>query len=112
MIRGESVIVTTKTVTDHDPKGNDIFTTEVRTVEDVLVGPGPRADLAYTERPEGVLVAFNLHFPKTFTGSLRGAEIEIRGNPGFNVIGDPQPYTLANTPTRWNMPVEVERADG
>lgn len=111
-MRGETVVVTTKTVTGQDSKGNDIFSTTVVTVADVLVGPGPRSDLAYTERPEGVLVAFNLHFPKTFTGNLRGAEIEIRGNPGFNVIGDPQPYTLANTPTRWHMPVEVERADG
>lgn len=95
-----------------DAHGNDVFTTTTTTVDDVLVAPGPRGDLPFVDRPEGTVVAYSLHFPKAFTGNLRGALLTVRGESGLRVIGDPRPFTLENTPTRWHMPVEVERADG
>lgn len=91
--------------------GEDAFEVTERDVENVLVVPGPRADLPGVERPEGVRVVFNLHFPKTFEGSLRGADIQVRGQ-WYRVIGDPQAYTAANTPGAWNLPVEVETVKG
>lgn len=91
-------------------QGTGTWTPE--TVDDVLVAPGPRTDIPDVERPAGTIVAYTLHFPKTFTGVLRGARVTVRGEPGFEVIGDPRPYTGENTPTRWHMPVEVKRADG
>lgn len=110
-MRGETVVVVRRERTGTGPGNTPIYGDVETTVHDVLVAPGPRQDVVESNRPDGVEVAFNLHFPKTFSGSLRGAQVVVRGEP-FDVIGDPRPYTLANTPTRWWMPVEVERVDG
>lgn len=112
MIRGEQVRIRVPDVLiGYDAVGDEIWGTDERDVANVLVGPGPRADLTDAERPDGVRVVFNLHFPKGFTGSLRGADIRVRGE-WYRVIGDPQAYTEANTPGAWNMPVEVEKVKG
>lgn len=111
MIRGETVVVKRRVRVGTGPGNTPLYEDEETPVEDVLVAPGPRTDVDGPIRPDGVEVTFNLHFPKTFTGSLRGAEIVVRGD-SFDVIGDPRPYTLANTPTRWNMPVEVTNVQG
>lgn len=111
MFTGETVTVRTftdDTVDDFNMPVQDHSDIEV---SNVLVGPGPRSDLEVGERPDGVKVIYNLHFPKTFTGSLRGCDVQVRGE-WFQVIGDPKPYTAENTPGDWNMPVEVWVADG
>lgn len=79
-------------------------------ISGVLVAPGPTADLD-ASRPDGVTVAFTLHFPKSFVGVLRGAMVTVRG-ADYQVVGDPASYTPENTPGRWNMPVEVKRVGG
>ena len=112
MIRGETVTVITRAVTGQDSKGNDVYGETRTDVSDVLVAPGPRTDLPVVDHPEGTVIAFNLHFPKSFTGSLRGAQVIVRGSDPLDVVGDPQPYTNANTPGKWNRPVEVKRGDG
>ncbi len=89
----------------------EVVTMEQRIAEvGVLVQPGATADLDAT-RPQGVTAAYTLHFPKTWTESLRGCTCIVRGEP-FEVIGDPQAHTSANTPGNWNRTVEVTRTDG
>lgn len=80
--------------------------------EDVrcVVCPGATSDMD-AARPEGVAVSYTLHFPKTFTGSLVGCSVEVRGE-AYRVMGDPQRTTEAATPGPWDMAVEVTRADG
>ena len=112
MIRGETVTVITRGVIGRDPLNNPIYGDTETSVEDVLVAPGPRTDVIESNRPDGVEVQWTLHLPKTFVGSLRGASIKVRGGDPLAVIGDPQPFTDANTPGRCNRPVEVQRADG
>lgn len=109
---GEKVVVERPVETGRNSHNQPIVEWVPETVDDVLVAPGPRADIPDTARPAGVVIAWNLHFPKTFTGSLRGARIRVRGGAPCEVVGDPQPYTLENTPTRWWMPVEVKNAKG
>lgn len=75
-----------------------------------VVCPGATSDMDAT-RPEGVTVAYTLHFPKTYAGSLRGCSVEVRGE-AYDVVGDPQRTTDAATPGPWDMAVEVTRADG
>lgn len=111
-MKGESVVVTTRTEVGRDPGNAPIYETTTTTVHDVLVAPGPRADVTDSTRPEGVRIAWNLSFPKTFTSSLRGAEVSVRGEDPCPVVGDPKPYTPENTPTRWWMPVELEDVHG
>lgn len=108
---GESVTVWRPSSSSVDANGNAVVSWASEQVSDVLVGPGPRADLSEAERPNGFRVVFNLHFPKTFVQSLVGCEITVRGSR-LAVVGSPEPYTDANTPTRWNRPVEVWRVDG
>lgn len=108
---GEAVVVERRVRTGTGPGNTPIYEWVGETIGDVLVAPGPRKDVEGPIRPDGVEIAYNLHFPKTFTGSLRGAKIVVRGEP-FAVVGDPKPYTLENTPTRWHMPVEVSNVEG
>lgn len=113
MISGETVTVRTPTYGAVDRFGNATQTWESSTVDNVLIEP--RSTLALeASRPEGVEVAYTLHFPKTFTGSLEGCEIILPAPWAgtYRVIGNPGPYMNANTPTPWNRTVEVERAHG
>lgn len=83
------------------------------TVDDVLVSPGSTSDLE-ASRPEGVTVAYTLHFPRSYAYSLEGCSVVLPEpwSQTCRVIGNPKPYIDANTPTNWHMPVEVEVAHG
>lgn len=114
MITGTSVQVIQPAVIGYDRLGNEVKAPGTPiTVDNVLVAPGATMDLE-ASRPEGVTVAYTLHFPKTFTGDLEGAEI-VLPEPWadtYRVIGKPGQYMDVNTPTPWHMPVEVEVAHG
>lgn len=114
MIKGITASVELRVRDARDAFGNDVeaYAAPVD-VSPVLVTPGACAELD-SVRPEGVVVAFTAHFPKTWTGSLRGAQVTLPapwGGP-YKVVGDPKPYMPQNTPTPWNMPVELEAVDG
>ena len=114
MIRGVAVTVLRPNVSGTDRLGNPAYgEPTAETVSDVLVQPGPTSELDAT-RPEGVSVAYTLHFPKAFSGSLEGCSVTLpepwAGT--YRVIGDPRPYMAANCPTRWNRTVEVGEAHG
>ena len=110
MIFGETVAVIRPSVA-LDELGEPVEgEPERETVENVLVAPGATTDMDET-RPQGVSVVFTLHFPKGYGKSLRGCSVEVRGT-AYEVVGDPQPYTEANVPGQWSMPVEVTRHDG
>ena len=112
-MKGISVIVRTPQATTTDRFGNEQYVFIESTVDGVLVEPGANESLE-ASRPEGVQVAFTLHFPKTYSGTLEGCEIELPApwTGVYRVIGNPGRYMMDNTPTRWNMPVEVEKAYG
>ena len=118
MIRGVTVSVELRQRGARDALGNEVEAyAEPVDVPNVLVQPGPTADLD-ASRPEGVAVAFTLHFPKTWEGDLRGARVSLPapwewGNP-YRVAGVPMRYDPQNCPplVPWNMAVEVEATDG
>ena len=111
-IQGETVTVITPTQTGTRPGNIPIYEDREEDVDNVLVAPGTLADVNGSIRPEGTKIAWQLHFPKTFTASLRGASVKVRGMKAAPVIGDPQPYTNANTPGDWNRPVLLELVEG
>lgn len=85
-------------------------------VEDVLVSPSSTEDFEYQEayREHGDRLILQLHFPKTFSGDLRGAQV-VLPHPWegtYSIIGEPKPYIGANTPTRWHMPAKAVYAHG
>ena len=114
MIRGSRVKVIAPNFEGTDRFGEPVETTPTETyVDDVLIAPSATEDLE-ASRPDGATVSLTLHFPKTFTGDLRGCEVELEGlHAGtYRVIGEPKPYMTENTPTRWHLPVEVEACHG
>lgn len=110
-MRGIEVTVLRPTRTT-DRLGNEVDgEPEREQVENVLVAPGPTADME-ASRPDGVTVALTLHFPKTYTASLEGCSVELPEpwEGTYHVIGNPMPYM--RSPGQWNRPVEVEMAHG
>lgn len=110
-MRGIEVTVLRPTRTT-DRLGNEVDgEPEREQVENVLVAPGPTADME-ASRPDGVTVALTLHFPKTYTASLEGCSVELPEpwEGAYHVIGNPMPYM--RSPGQWNRPVEVEMAHG
>ena len=110
LIAGEAVTVRTPTVS-YDEHMEEVVTWQEATVQNVVVTPGATSDVLDSTRPDGTRVAFTLGFPKTFTASLRGCHVLVRGIE-CAVIGDPQPYAAENTPGAWNYTAEVARVDG
>lgn len=109
LIPTEAVTVIRPTA-GRDDLGEPVETGTSREAVRCVVCPGATSDMDAT-RPEGVTVAFTLHFPKTYSGSLRGCSVEVRGE-AYDVVGDPQRTTEAATPGPFNLAVEVTRADG
>lgn len=114
MLRGQTVTVHTPKTYGVDRFNNTVVTAYAdSTVNNVLIAPGASSDLE-ASRPEGVKVAFTLHFPKTFTDSLRDCLVELPApySGTYRVIGDPQPYQPGNTPTKWHLACEVVEVSG
>lgn len=111
MIFGESVVLRNRASGSLDEFGNE--RAEYRwgiTVSNVLVAPASSQDLG-AERPDGDATIMTFHFPKTYTGSLRGCLIGWR-NSWWEVIGDPRPYSKDSTPGVWNRPVQARLVEG
>jgi hypothetical protein len=112
LIHGETVKVLARLGKSSEDDFRHPTYTEVEiTVNDVLVVPGPRSDLTESNRPDGKVIKYTLHFPKTYTSPLEGVRVNVRGE-WFRVVGAPDHYTPENTPGKWSMPVEVEAVDG
>lgn len=110
LLTGETVTVRTPS-TSYDEHMEAVTTWADETVANVLVAPGPTSDVTDSTRPDGTRVDFTLGFPKTFSGSLRGRRVVVRGIE-CAVIGDPQPNTPENCPTQWWLTAEAARVDG
>lgn len=116
MIRGRTVTVLTPTASGTDRFGEPIPGTPTQTqVDNVLIVPGPSQNLDAT-RPDGVTIAFTLHFPKTYSGNLRGCNVALYGEYAgeYRVVGICYPYQKENCPpdVPWYMEAEVEACYG
>lgn len=115
MISGVTVTVLAPNKVGTDRLNNPVYGEPTRTtVENVLIVPGATADMD-AQRPEGVIVDFTLHFPKSAASMrLEGCEVVLPAPYGgtYRIIGEPRPYLVKNTPTSWAMPVEVTVAHG
>lgn len=112
MIHGEAVSLFVPVKGSEDSYGvPSVEWQEQRVIENVLVAPSGTTDLEPDMRPDGDSVTLTLHFPKTFTGSLRSARLAVRGAM-YAVVGDPQPYTDENVPGSWNRPVTARLVEG
>lgn len=78
-------------------------------IADVVVAPDAGDEVTESNRPEGTSASLTLHFPETWTGSLRGRRVWLRGRE-WEVLGDPEPYTEGCLGL--NRPVRVRRVEG
>lgn len=74
-----------------------------------LWAPGTPQDLA-ADRPDGVEVTATAHFPRSWSGELRGALVSLDGDEWMRVVGDPRRYPVRAG--RWGTYVLLRRSDG
>lgn len=94
-----------------DAMGERVTEEERERVSDVIWSPYSSADLDDAQRPHGDAVSIKLHFPKSYTASLAGCDVEVDGMR-YRVQGDPKGYLPHLTPGRWNRTVIGKRVDG
>lgn len=107
---GETVTVQRSTEVGRNSRNEPRYDWVDEDVDNVLVTPGPLADVDDATRPAGVRVEWSLIWPKTYTASLAGCRVIVRGGTASNIIGDPQAFP--RSPTQWDRPSEAGRTDG
>lgn len=111
MIGEKVVVLRPSDSSETDAFGASLPGTIREEVEDVLVQPRTSEDVESSNRPDGDLIKYTLHFPKTYLTSLRGALVIVRGET-LRVVGDPGYFAPESCPTRWNRSVHVEVTNG
>lgn len=108
---GDVIVVRRVPTGDVDAMGESITEEERESIPDVLWAPHSAADIDDAQRPHGDVDAIKLHFPKSYTASLAGCDVEVAGQR-YRVQGDPVGFLPHLTPGRWNRPVVARRAEG
>lgn len=108
-MRGEVVTIWHSEEVSVDAFNKPVYEWQSESVDNVLVAVGTQADKIESNRLDGVEVKYTLYFPKTYTGSLLHAEVEVRSER-LKVIGFPDRWN--NCPTQWNMVCEVGVVNG
>lgn len=111
VIKGETIDVFVPSSQVQDAFGAPIKTYTKVSVDNVVRHPAEAEDYTDTNRPEGTVIGWVLHFPKTYTASLRECKVEVEGQM-YDIEGDPQAYMLVNTPTPWNRKAYAVRTEG
>ena len=112
LLEGIDVVVVRHVPTGEvDAMGEPITEDTREVVHDVLVAPRSSADVDDPKRPNGDDIAIKAHFPKGYSSSLAGCDIEFWGMR-YRVQGDPMGYIPELTPGRWNRPVTARKVQG
>ena len=111
MIKGETIDVYVPSYNTQDAFGAPNRTYTKVSVDNVVRHPAEAQDYIDSNRPEGTIVGWVLHFPKTYTDSLRECRVMVEGQL-YDIEGDPQAYMTVNTPTPWNRRAVAVRTEG
>lgn len=113
-MRGVTVILKEKTQTGTDALGQPVYEISDVPIEDVLIGRPEATDVQNALTLYGKRISYSLSIPKGDTHVWYKSQVELPApwNATFNVIGDAVETIDANTPTRWNRIVLLERIDG
>lgn len=107
MIKGEKVTLIQKVQSGKDGFNHAVFTDTEIDVENVLVSPASSQDILDTVNLTGKKAVLTLCIPKSDTHEWENTKVRIRGKY-YRTIGQPQHYTEANVPLRWNDTIQVE----
>lgn len=118
MLRGIPMTVWRKSKTGVDEMGEDTYVWISEIVENVLYGPtksdrltGISGRLPGGTRPQGTDDTITAHFPKTYTESLAGCQLEAYGRR-WDVLGDPSAHLDHLVRGKWNRTVAARKVDG
>lgn len=107
-MKGTTVQLVVKTQTGTDPFGAPIYSEELVSVNDVLVGSPSSEDVISTLDLTGKRIAFVLGIPKGDTHIWEDTDVIIWGER-YRTIGYPETGIQENIPLRWGQNVKVER---
>lgn len=107
-MKGITVQLIVKTQTSTDPFGAPIYSEELVSVNDVLVGSPSSEDVISTLDLTGKRIAFVLGIPKGDTHIWEDTDVIIWGER-YRTIGYPETGIQDNIPLRWGQNVKVER---
>ena len=107
-MKGMTVQLAVKTQTGTDPFGAPIYSEELVSVNDVLVGSPSSEDVISTLDLTGKRIAFVLGIPKGDTHIWEDTDVIIWGER-YRTIGYPETGIQDNIPLRWGQNVKVER---
>lgn len=107
-MKGTTVQLVVKTQSGTDAFGAPVYTEELVSVADVLVGSPTSDDVANTLNLYGKKIEYVLGIPKGDTHDWIDAEVVIWGER-FKTIGYPTTGEQENIPLRWGQNVKVER---
>ena len=108
MIRGETVVLLTETVTGHDAFNAPIVETVEATVENVLVTPVDNGEIVSDRQLEGRRIIYELCIPKGDTHVWENKTVRIRGVE-YKTFGTAKEYIEANVPLLWNKQIRCGR---
>lgn len=112
LLEGVDIVVIRRMPTGNtDAMGEPAIKERREIVHDVLWAPRSSDDMDDPQRPHGDVDDIKLHFPKAYTASLAGCDIEVDGSR-YRVQGDPEGFPPHLTPGRWNRPVIGRRVQG
>lgn len=107
-IKGITVILIDRKVTDTDPFGTPIYGDVEVTVDNVLVSPTSSDDIVNQLELTGKKAVYTLAIPKSDTNSWENKEVRFFGER-WRVFGIPLQGIDALIPLDWNKKVTVER---
>ncbi len=107
-MKGETVILLSRTKTGTDPFGADVYAETEIEVKNVLVGTPSTDDITTNLNLYGKQLLFVLGIPKGDTNNWKDVVVVIRGEK-YKTYGFPLTQTEENVPGRWNTQVKVVR---
>ena len=107
-MKGTTVQLVVKTQSGTDAFGAPVYTEELVSVADVLVGSPTSDDVTNTLNLYGKKIEYVLGIPKGDTHNWTDAEVVIWGER-FRTVGYPTTGEQENIPLRWGQNVKVER---
>jgi hypothetical protein len=107
-MKGTTVQLVVKTQSGTDAFGAPVYTEELVSVADVLVGSPTSDDVTNTLNLYGKKIEYVLGIPKGDTHNWIDAEVVIWGER-FRTVGYPTTGEQENIPLRWGQNVKVER---
>ncbi len=107
-MKTESVQLVVKTQTGVDNFKHPIYSEEIITVTDVLIGMPTTQEIIDTLELTGKRIAFTLGIPKGDNNNWVDTDVIFWGER-FRTIGYPQTGIQENIPLKWGKNVMVER---